>query len=335
MTRMLSFVIVSAVAACSWSTVAAAGQTPPAPAAAEAPARPVPAELPAVVARVNGEAISKGDLEGAIAQLESRVGRPMPTDQRDRVIRGVLDQLIGYRLLQQESVTRSIAVPDADIDARVAELRKDFPTDQAFQEALQQQNMTAAQLRDDVRKGLQVNGLIDAELAAKSAVTPEQVNQFYASNSFQQGERVHASHILVLVQEGADAPAKEQARAKAAGILTDVKAGKDFAELARQNSQDPGSAPNGGDLGFFERGQMVGPFEEAAFSLMPGATSELVETRFGFHIIRVIEKQTARTIPIEEVRERIESYLKDQNREQQTQAFVDALRVKAKVEILI
>jgi peptidyl-prolyl cis-trans isomerase C len=118
-------------------------------------------------------------------------------------------------------------------------------------------------------------------------------------------------------------------------VLKDVKGGKDFAALAKQHSQDPGSAVNGGDLGFFQPGQMVGPFNDAAFSLPIGATSDLVETNFGYHIIRVAEKQQGRTVPLEEVRPQVEEYLKNVNREQQTDAFVASLKAKGKVEIFI
>jgi len=335
-TRMGSALAMFAVIAGSWSIPAGAAQAPPASAPpADVAVAPVPSELPEIVARVNGEAINRADLQSAVGQLESRAGRTVPAEQRDRVFRGVLDQLIAYRLLAQESVTRKIAVSDGDVDARAAEIRGQFPSEQVFQQTLEQQNMTEAEFRDDVRQGLQITGLIDAEMSARGPVTAEQVNQFYASNSFQQGERVRASHILIGVPENADAAAKEQARAKATEILQEVKAGKDFAELAKEHSQDPGSAPRGGDLDYFERGQMVGPFEEAAFTLAAGQMSELVETRFGFHIIKVVDTQAARTIPLEEVRGRIEEYLKDQNREQQTQAFIDALRMKAQVEILM
>jgi len=317
--RTIRFLTVFAILAGVTANAAVARQSAPqAPPPTEAAAKPVPAELPEVVARVNGEAINKADLQSAVTQLESRAGRTVPPDQRDRVFRGVLDQLIAYRLLAQESVTRNIAVSDGDVDARAAEIRKQFPSDQVFQQTLEQQHMTEAEFRDDVRQGLRITGLIDAELSTRAAVTPEQVNQFYTSNSFQQGERVRASHILIAVPENADAATKEAARAKATEILNQVKGGADF-----------------GDLDYFERGQMVGPFEEAAFALAPGQTSELVESRFGYHIIKVVDKQAARTIPLEEVRGRIEEYLRDQNREQQTQVFIDALRTKAQIEILI
>jgi peptidyl-prolyl cis-trans isomerase C len=179
--------------------------------------------------------------------------------------------------------------------------------------------------------------MIDDEVSSKVEVKPEQVTDFYAKNpdQFKEPERVRASHILIAFPENADAAAKTQARAKAEQVLKDVKGGKDFAALAKQHSQDPGSAVNGGDLGFFQPGQMVGPFNDAAFSLPIGATSDLVETNFGYHIIRVAEKQQGRTVPLEEVRPQVEEYLKNVNREQQTDAFVASLKAKGKVEIFI
>lgn len=339
MTRVLTLIVVFTLAACSRSTPAVASSESPAqaPLPAEAGAKPVPAELPDVVARVNGEAISRGNLEMAVGELEARAGQTVPADQRDRIVRGVLDQLVAYRLLLQESTARKIAVPDTDVDARIAEIRSQFPSEQLFAQTLEQRKMTLDGLRADVREGMQIDRMLSAEVAAKAAVTPEQVDDFYAKNpsEFQQGERVRASHILIGVPDNADAAAKEKARARAADVLKEVKAGKDFAGLAKEHSQDPGSAPNGGDLGAFERGQMVGPFEQVAFALPAGQTSELVETPFGFHIIKVIDKQAARTIPLTEVRAQLEEYLQGQNRERQTQAFIDSLKAKGKVEILI
>ena len=347
MTRIIPIVVVLAFAACSKSTPAAASneareaqppaQLAPAAPAPDAPVKPVATELPEVVARVNGEAINRGDLEEAVTEIEARAGQPMPAEQRDRVLRAVLDQLIGYRLLAQESVSRKTAVTDADIEARMGQIRSQFPSEEVFKEQLQQRKMTLEKLRADTRANMQITAMLQAELDAKTAVSADQVNDFYVKNpaAFQQGERVKASHILVRVQANADSAEREKARAKAAGILADLKAGKDFGELAKQHSDDPGSGAQGGDLGYFQRGQMVPPFEQAAFALPVGQTSDLVTSDFGFHIIRVTDRQAGRTQPLDEVKADIEEYLLGQNREQQTRVFVETLKTKGKVEIYI
>jgi peptidyl-prolyl cis-trans isomerase C len=315
-----------------------AGSPPPADAVlGTPPPKPVPAQLPDVVARVNGEAVSKADFDRAIAALEARNGGPVPAEQRDQIFRSVLDQVVSYRVLVQESRARKIAVDDAEVDTRIKQIQGQFPSEEAFKQMLTSRKTTVEQMRADVRQDTAVQKLIEGEVTPKSVVTPEQVSDFYTKNpdQFKQPERVRASHILIMVPKGAEASVKEQARTKAADILKDVKAGKDFAALATQHSQDPGSAKNGGDLGFFAPGQMVGPFNDVAFKLAPGTVSELVETDFGFHIIKVAEKQAGRTIPLDEVRPQLEQYLERQNREQQTDAFVNGLKAKGKIEILI
>jgi len=355
--RVLWIVVAVAVSACSKSTPAAkaasangspvaqsvATQSPgsavatPTAAAQVEPAKPVPAQLPEIVAKVNGEVISKADFEQAIGNAEQRAGGPVPPDQRDRVYRELLDQMIGYRLLIQESKARKIAIPDADLEARMIALKQQFPTEDAFKQALAQQHVTLDQIKADARQDMVVSKLVADAIAAKVSVKPEDVQTFYKENpkSFQESEKVHASHILITAPKDADAATKAKARAKAESILKDIKAGQDFATLAKQNSQDPGSAANGGDLGFFQQGQMVGPFNDVAFSLKPGSVSDVVETDFGYHIIKVIEKQPGRTVPLDEVKPKIEQFLEGQNREKQTTVFVNTLRAKSKVEVFI
>ena len=148
MARMLPLVVALALAACSKGTPASAehgeqchaGAHKPRQAqdqAAAAPtAKPVPAELPDPIARVNGETISKADFEKAVETVEANAGGPVPPDQRDRVYRGVLDQMIGYRLLIQETKTRKLAVPDAELDKRIGQIRSQFPSEEAFKQTL-------------------------------------------------------------------------------------------------------------------------------------------------------------------------------------------------------
>jgi peptidyl-prolyl cis-trans isomerase C len=301
------------------------------------PAKPVPAQLPEVLARVNGEAVNKTEFDRAITALEARNGGPVPAQQRDRIVREVLDQIVSYKLLIQESRARKIVVEDSEVDARMKEIQGQFPSEDAFKQMLTSRKTTIDQVRADIRQDVTVQKLIASAIADKVAVKPEQITDFFAKNpdQFKQPERVRASHILITVPKGSDAAAKTAARTKAADILKDVKAGKDFAALAKQHSQDPGSAQNGGDLGFFQQGQMVGPFNDVAFNLTPGQVSDLVETEFGFHIIKVAEKQSARAVPLDEVRPQLEQYLERMNREQQTDAFVNGLKTKGKIEILI
>ena len=343
---------IAALAACSRTAPASAKpQAAPAPNAASAQpapppqaaapqtpaaAKPVPAQLPEVVARVNGESITGKDLDDAVRAIAGRAG-PIPPDERDRVFRGVLDDMIGYRLIIQEAKARKIAVADAEVDAQVEQIRKQFPNEAQFQQALTAQKTTLEAIRNDTRDEMSASKLVETEIATKIAVKPEAVTDFYNKNQdkFQQGPRVRASHILIGIPQNADAATKQQAKTKAETLLNDLKGGKDFAEAAKANSQDPGSAPNGGDLGYFEQGQMVPPFEQAAFALKPGEMSDIVETQFGYHIIKVADKQNSRVVPLDEAKGQIEEYLTQQNRHAQTELFVQGLKTKAKIEILI
>ena len=341
MFRAISFILILVVTGCNKDAATGAnGSTQPAGTEAGAtaePVKPLPEKLPDVVARVNGEKVTRTELEDYVRNLEGQAGSPIPADQRDRIYRGVIDQLVGYKLLLQEANARKVVVPDADVDARIAEVKKQFPSEDLFMQTLIERKMSLDQIKADARRDMSIAKLIEAEIAPRVAVKPGQAEDFYKNNpdKFVQPERVRASHILIATPENADAATKAQAKSRAQQILKDIKAGKDFAALARQHSQDPGSAVNGGDLGFFPQGQMVGPFNDAAFSLKPGATSDLVETQFGYHIIRVAEKQPARTASLEEMRPRIEEYLQHQNRESETESFVKSLRARGKVEILV
>lgn len=342
MSRLLPLLVVLAFAACSQSpeTEPSATQSAEsAPAASEEAAtdvKPVPETLPEVLARVNGEDVTRKEFEDYVQNMEGRAGGPVPPDQRDRVYRGVLDRIVGYKLLVQEADAQKVLVADADVEARLGEVKKQFPSEALFMQTLIERKMTLDELKADARKDIAIAKLIEAAVAPKVAVQAGDAENFYTQNpdQFQQEERVRASHILIAVPQDADPGAKAKAKARAEQVMKDATSGKDFTALARQHSEDS-SAANGGDLGFFERGRMVGPFNDAAFSLKPGTISGLVETEFGYHIIKVAEKQPARTVPLEEVRPQVERYLEERNREAETEAFVKGLRAKAKVEILI
>jgi peptidyl-prolyl cis-trans isomerase C len=314
------------------NATATSGQAPtPQPAA---PAKPMPAQLPDVLARVNGEAVTKAEFDRLIKNIELR--QPVPPERRDEVYRQALDELVTYTVLSQETRARKVAVTDAEVDGGVQQMRARFPTEEAFKKALEARGMTLDKLKADTRVDLSINKMVDAEVAAQQPPSDAQVRDFYDKNpdKFKQDEAVRASHILFRVDENADAATKKKAMDEAQSVLKQARAGADFGELAKKHSAD-GSAQQGGDLNFFTRGQMVPPFDQAAFSMKPGEISDIVTTQFGYHIIKVTDRRAPSTVPFEQVSGRIKEFLTEQQKQQKADAFIQGLKQKAKIEVLV
>lgn len=324
----------------------ATGQTPgqpgqPGAPATPPPAKPVPAQLPEVVAKIDSEAISKTEFEGTIRQIEGRAGRPVPPQERDQVYRQLLDEMIDMRLVAHEGKARKVAVTDAEVDAQVGQISKQFPNEEEFKKALTARSMTLDKLKEETRNQILINKTLEAEILPKIAVQPADLEAFYKENpdQFKRPERVRASHILFSFDSKITDPVLKEAekkdlRATAAGVLKRAKGGEDFASLAKQYSKD-GSAQNGGDLNYFPKGQMVPAFEQVAFTLKPGEISDIVETPFGFHIIKVADHQAESQVPLAEVTPQLTEFLKQQKQRDMLRTFVNSLRTKYKVEVLI
>jgi peptidyl-prolyl cis-trans isomerase C len=304
----------------------------PAPEPAPEPAKPVPATIPPVVARVNGQDIPKADFDRMIKQMETQAGQPVPPERRDEIYRAVLDQIVTYTALVQEARARGIDVTESEAkqagDAKIAELRQQIPDQAAFNKAMADRGMTVTRLRADIRNDLAITKMMEAEMASAPAISDDEIKAFYDKNP-DEFSGVRASHILIRPQ-GVDEAAKKQARATAEDLLKQVRGGADFAELAKKHSAD-GSAQQGGDLGFFTKSSMVKPFADAAFALQPGQVSDVVETQFGFHIIKLAERKD---IAISEATPNIRDFLTAQKRDERQQAFVAAVKSKSRIEVL-
>ncbi len=148
-------------------------------------------------------------------------------------------------------------------------------------------------------------------------------------------EQLRLSHILVKASPGDPATGREVARKKTEDLKARLDAGEDFASLAGQNSDDPGSKANGGELPWVSRGDTVPAFEQAAFALSPGETSEIVETPFGYHIIKLAERKPSQALPYDDVVGRIEEFLTQQAVQEQIKNRVEVLKSEAQVEIFI
>lgn len=305
--------------------------------AADAAPKAAPAStakpLPDPVARVNGMPISASDFTKATKALTGPNGGQVPAGKEQELRQFVLGQLISAELLYQ--MASKTPVPDLDkkVEDGLARLKARFKTEEEYRKGLTQQDMQEKELRELIRRNEIIKNHIDQTFVAKVVVSDQEVREFYDKNpeTFTMPEQLRARHILITVDPKASDADKKKARTKAEELLKQLKAGADFDKLARENSGCP-SSKNGGDLGYFSKGQMVKPFEDAAWALKPGELSGVVETQFGYHIIKLTEKRAPDKIPFDSIKARIAENLKQRKVGEQVSAALDAAKKAAKIE---
>jgi foldase protein PrsA len=272
------------------------------------------------IVQVNGPGVSAGNVGNeAVAKIDDETITANDVYQLmlSQVGSQAVEALITERLIQREASSENIKATEEDLDAEIEKIKANFGSEDEFIQQLEASGLTM----ENLRKQLSSKVLLDKLIAPKINITDEDMKTYYDQNkeSFNTPEEVKASHILVETKQEADE------------ILALLKSGSDFATLAKERSKD-GSAAQGGDLGYFGRGQMVAPFEEAAFTLNVGEISKVVESEFGFHIIKVIDKKAATTASFNDKKEDIRKTLTEQKQGELSQTFIEELRTAAKIE---
>ncbi|HEU0265647.1 MAG TPA: peptidylprolyl isomerase [Geobacterales bacterium] len=328
MTRSLRYLVIATLIAALPLTSSAVAASTKEKKSAEAPKS-------ATIATVNGSSISRKELDLAVKIMmeQNQVAQPTP-ELASQMEEAVTQQLISSELLYQAGSKLKIADLDKQVAEKLSERKARYATPEKFQEEIGRYGMTEKDLDQLVRKSIVISNYIEQEIASKVTVSADDAKKFYDDNQdkFKMPESIRASHILVAVDASASKEDKEKSRKLAEDILKRVKKGEDFAEVAKKESKCP-SATVGGDLGYFAQGQMVPPFEEAAFKLKVGEISDVVETKFGYHIIKVTDKKPAGTTPFDEVKERIMEYLKGQQIQKAIMQRVEELHKGAKITI--
>jgi len=289
------------------------------------------------VARVNGNEIPAIELKRAQKILQpGQSAARLSADEQKELDRKLVDQIVSAELLFETARKLEIKDLDKQVDAKMALARARFATDEDFAAAIHDLDMTEKDLREYTRRDVIIANFVTATIVPKITVSEEECKKFYDQNisEFHQDEKVRASHILCGIDAKASAEDKKKAREKAEKLRKELIGGADFAKLARENSSCP-SSKQGGDLGFFGRGQMVQPFEQAAFALKPGEISDVVETPYGYHIIKQTERTKADTAPFDVVRSKIEEHLKNRKVNAAVEDLVTELRKTAKIDILL
>jgi peptidyl-prolyl cis-trans isomerase C len=284
-------------------------------------------------ASVNGSMITAEEVDREFKLLEKRMaqqGRPLSGAQVEDVRDKVLENLINLELLAQESQKQNIQIEAPAVEQQFNAFRSRFQDDAEFEKVLFEMAFTEDEIRAKIRETLAVRKLISLKVEKGLSVSDEELRSFYQENRsvFQQPEKVRARHILVKVDPQTD---KEKARKTIDAARDRLVKGEDFAAVAREVSEGP-SAPQGGDLGFFGRGQMVEPFEKAAFSLETGEISPVVETQFGYHVLQVTDHEPEKTLAYDEVKGRLEEVLLREKTKQGTDQYIEELRESAEIE---
>lgn len=290
------------------------------------------------VAIVNGERIliSAVDSEIQVA-MRWNPGLGSDIEAARKMRKDILNDLINKELIIQEGKKAGFKPHDIEISTELAKIKQRFLSDEEFQQRLKQDKLTEEKLNKIIERALIRKKVIDIKIdPTVEPVTDEDIAAFYEENKkgFAKPEEVRASHILIKVESTATEQEKANAKSELQAVLDKAKAGADFAELAKEHSQGP-SGPGGGDLSYFGRGDMVKSFEDAAFSLGKGQISDIVETRFGYHIIMVVDKKPETTMSLEDVSEDIRRNLHAKAVDTALRKWLEPIKKKATIKMMI
>lgn len=273
--------------------------------------------------------ISTGDV---IRHLFDNMGKDaagisqLPAPRIQQEITRAISQLAEKKLLYQVALDSGVTVSEQEVDSLLQNQYKRFQGQEKFEEWAKEKDISLDFVREDFTSLIMIEKLLDQTFEEDIQVTDEDVREAY-----QEDKTATVRHIL-LTTTGLSDSAKAEVRQRAEDILARAKAGEDFVKLVEQYSEDPGSKDRGGLYSDFERGAMVPSFEEAAFNTPVGEISDLVETRYGFHIVKVIDREPE-TRPLEEVEERLRARLEAEKKTRVYQDFLASLKEKTDFEV--
>lgn len=301
-----------------------------------------PIELPpgdGPVATVNGVAVPREPFNKEYKMTIERYQKARHEVQpalRERLKDNIVRRLVDAELIRQQAEKLGVAVPDKEREEQWAAHKKRYGSEEAFAAFLQRAGTTAEDVRSQFESNL-LREKVFAKVSESIAVSPADSKDFFEKNQqrYDEPEQVQASHILIRVPQNASAEEKAQKKARAEEALKKAKGkGADFAALAKEYGEDP-TKDRGGDLGYFTKGRMVKPFEDAVWPLKNGQISNVVETQFGFHVIKKVDHKKSRKKPFDEVKDQIQKSLEAKKRNESIRDALQKWKADAKIEIFV
>jgi peptidyl-prolyl cis-trans isomerase SurA len=287
-----------------------------------------------IVAKVNSEIITLSSIEQRANALKQKYRNEYDNYDENKILREALEILIDDKLKLQQGKKMGFEVDDITVDAAIKRLEKNNSLEEgqlAFM--LEAEGKSLESYKNVIRDQILVSKITRFELGSRMTISEKKIAKYYHDNQkeFWESSQVRVKHILILFEKDVSEKIKKKKNKQIKEILAELKEGKDFAEAAKEYSEDV-SASLGGDVGFVKKGQMVPEFEKVVFRLKEGEISGVVETEYGYHIIKVDEIQKGRTIPFKEVKNKIKDILSVSKQESTYKAWISELRDSAFIE---
>ena len=293
-----------------------------------------------MVATINGSPIYEDQLDPGVKESlkkYKKYGMRKETPALiNRLQKKTLVKVVDNELLYQESKKLTIKNVDQKVDEKLKKMKRKYQTDERFEGHLKKNNQTMEGLKSSIREGIYIEAYLKQEGITDPDIPEEKIRDFYEGNpeSYYRKESIKVSHILIKLDENPGPEEKEKAFKKAEEIRKEILAGADFAEMAKKHSEC-NSASGGGSLRYINRGYMPAEFEKVAFTLEKDTVSEVVETKYGYHIILVSDKIAEGITPYDEVRDFIKKFLQEDESKKVLEAHLVKLREKAKIEVFL
>ena len=287
-----------------------------------------------ILAVVNDEIITEQDLQismaPVMAQYRTTYAGAQYEEKAKEARQEFLNKVIDDKLILSEAKRKLVIVNDPEVDEMMSEVRNKFPSREVFLNAIEEQGLTEKKLWGRFRDQLMTQKLVNYEVRSKVSVSPGEVNEYYKGHSqeFVQGDRVRLQHILIRLSTHSE----EEAKTLAFSLASQIKEGKSFEELAKSYSEGA-EAKDGGDMGWVEKGQLMGEIDGKVFGLQEGQVTEPIQSSLGYHLFKIVERKQFSVKPLTDVRAQIQDILFKAKLKTRLESWLQSLKKNAYISI--
>ena len=288
-----------------------------------------------ILAVVNDEIVTEQDLEIAMAPILAQYKTVYAGAEYEEKVKGArqefLKKVIEDKLVLSQARRRQVIVKDNDVDEMMADVRNKFPSREVFLKAIEEQGLTEKKLWNRFRDQLLMQRLVAYEVRSRVAVSPGEVNEYYKAHAeeFSQGDRARLQQILI---RAGGARSEEEAKTFADQLVEKIKGGESFEELAKSYSEGA-EAKEGGEMGWIEKGQLMGEIDAQVFTLESGQVTPPIKSSLGYHLFKVVERQKVSVKPLAEVRDLIQDKIFREKMRERLESWIESLKKNAYISV--